>query len=51
MERKIAGHLITRLEYRYDMSAKDFFYLGGTRATTNQNTITAGMIFVLEPNQ
>ena len=52
LERKFATHLISRLEYRYDMSNKNFFPLGGTHAATNnQNTVSAGMIFVLEPNQ
>jgi hypothetical protein len=51
VERKIAGHLLSRLEYRHDFSNQQFFARGNTLgAVKGQNTIDAGLVFVLEPN-
>lgn len=52
-ERRIATHLISRLEYRHDESNQSFFPKGrpGTSPVNGQNTMAAGMIFVLEPNE
>ena len=55
LERKFAGHLISRLEYRYDDSNKNIFVSGGGKGAPsfvgNQNTVYAGVVFVLEPAQ
>lgn len=53
LERKIATHLITRLEYRHDQSNQNFFPEGkaGNRPVNTQDTMAAGMIFVLEPSE
>jgi hypothetical protein len=50
-ERKIATHMISRLEYRYDTSNAPFFPKGTDKLVNNQNTVTAGVIFVLEPSE
>ena len=51
IERKIAGHLISRLEYRHDDSNQNFFTRGNTPfAVGGQTTVDAGLVFVLEPN-
>ncbi len=52
-ERRIATHLITRLEYRHDTSNQAFFPEGkpGTLPVNGQNTMALGMMFVLEPNE
>ena len=50
-ERKFAGHLISRLEYRHDDSNQDFFARGNVfGAVKGQTTVDVGLIFVLEPN-
>lgn len=53
LERTFAGHLISRLEYRHDESNKNIFVSGGGKGSpsfvSNQDTATAGLIFVLEP--
>ncbi|HYN15488.1 MAG TPA: porin [Terriglobales bacterium] len=53
LERRIATHLITRLEYRHDESNQAFFPKGkATNPFVNgQNTMAIGMMFVLEPNE
>lgn len=50
-ERRIANHLITRLEYRHDQSNQAFFPKGkaDNPLVNGQNTVAAGMTFVLEP--
>jgi hypothetical protein len=52
-ERRIANHLITRLEYRHDQSNQAFFPKGkaGNPLVNGQNTVAAGMMFVLEPGE
>lgn len=49
-ERRIAGHLLSRLEYRHDSSNQNFFERGSTAFVKGQTTVNAGLIFVLEPN-
>ena len=55
LERNFAGHLITRLEYRHDDSNQDIFEVGGGKGAasfvTHQDTVTVGMMFVLQPAQ
>jgi len=51
IERKFAGHLISRLEYRHDDSNQDFFQRGAPSFVKGQTTIDAGLVFVLEPAQ
>ena len=50
LERKFAQHLISRLEYRYDDSNRNFFGRGAIRTAKTQQTVAAGLIFVLEPD-
>lgn len=51
VERKLAGHLLSRLEYRHDSSNQPFFTRGNTLgAVKGQSTVDAGLVFVLEPN-
>ena len=53
LERRIATHLISRLEYRHDESNQPFFPKGkaGNPFVTGQNTMAVGMMFVLEPSE
>ena len=52
-ERRIATHLITRLEYRHDASNQAFFPEGkaSNPLVSGQNTMAVGMMFVLEPSE
>jgi hypothetical protein len=50
IERKIAGHLLSRLEYRHDDSNQNFFQRGTSSFVKGQTTVDAGLVFVLEPN-
>lgn len=50
IERKIAGHLLSRIEYRHDGSNVDFFKRGGSSFVKGQTTVDAGLVFVLEPS-
>ena len=50
IERRIAGHLLSRLEYRHDDSNQDFFQRGLPSFVKGQTTVDAGLVFVLEPN-
>ena len=50
IERKIAGHLISRLEYRHDGSNQNFFQRGIPSFVKGQTTVDAGLVFVLEPS-
>jgi len=50
VEKRVAGHLLTRLEYRHDGSNQDFFGSGKVaNSVKDQSTVQAGLIFVLEP--
>ena len=50
LERRLAGHLLSRLEYRHDASNEDFFQRGLPTFVKGQTTVDAGLVFVLEPN-
>jgi hypothetical protein len=50
IERKIAGHLLSRLEFRHDGSNQFFFQRGSSSLVKGQTTVDAGLVFVLEPN-
>jgi hypothetical protein len=50
IERKVAGHLLSRLEYRHDASNQYFFQRGAPSAVKGQTTVDAGLVFVLEPS-
>ncbi len=50
LERRVAQHLITRLEYRHDLSNEPTFLRGST-PVTGQSTVAAGLVFVLEPGE
>ena len=47
LERKVAGSLITRLEFRRDMSNRPTLLKGST-PTDAQNTLTGGLIYVFD---
>jgi hypothetical protein len=44
-ERTIAGHIISRFEYRHDLSNQPFFPKGTGALVKTQNTLTAGLVF------
>lgn len=52
-ERRIATHLISRVEYRHDESNQSFFPKGkaSNPLVSGQNTMAVGMMFVLEPSE
>jgi hypothetical protein len=57
-ERRFAGHVISRLEYRRDMSNRPVFFdhsvgllNGGVPTLTDQNIFTAGLIYVLQKGE
>jgi hypothetical protein len=49
-ERLVAHHIISRLEYRRDFSNQPAF-LKGTTPVRDQNTLTAGMVFVFDSRE
>src|SRR5580765_3125439 len=49
-ERVVAHHIISRLEYRRDFSNQPAF-LKGTTPVRDQNTLTAGMVFVFDSRE
>jgi hypothetical protein len=57
-ERRFAGHMISRLEYRHDMSNRPVFFdhsvgllNGGNPTLMDQNVFTAGLIYVLQKSE
>jgi hypothetical protein len=50
LERKFVQHLVSRFEYRFDDSNQKFFQKGASRLANTQQTVMAGLIFVLEPD-
>jgi hypothetical protein len=50
VERLMAHHIISRLEYRRDMSNQPVF-LKGTNPVLDQNTLTAGMVFTFDSRE
>jgi len=47
LEHIFAGYLITRLEFRRDMSNQYFFPMGDG-LSKNQNTLTAGLMYLFD---
>ena len=48
LERTFAGHLISRLEFRRDMSDEPFFPRGVAEFSKNQNTVDIGLVYVFD---
>lgn len=51
LERRIGGHLLSRLEVRHDNSNQNFFQRGAPSFVKGQTTVDAGLIFVLESGE
>jgi hypothetical protein len=49
-ERLMAHHIISRLEYRRDMSNEPAF-LKGNNPVSAQNTLTAGLVFTFDSRE
>ena len=49
-EKRVAGNLITRLEYRRDYSNQPTFLKGAGTAVKSQDGLTAGLIYVFSTN-
>jgi hypothetical protein len=49
-ERRVAQHLITRLEFRRDYSNQPAFFKGD-RPVTAQNTLTGGLVYVFDARE
>jgi len=47
LERKLAGHLITRLEYRHDIASEAFFEKGSGGLVSQEDTVKLGAVLVL----
>ncbi|MBZ5543606.1 MAG: porin [Acidobacteriia bacterium] len=50
VERRVAHHLLTRLEYRYDYSNQATF-VKGDRPAGGQNTVAAGLIYTFDTRE
>lgn len=50
-QRMIAGHIMSRLEYRRDISNQPTFVKGGGLPVTAQNTVTAGLVFMFDSRE
>ena len=50
-QRMIAGHILSRLEYRRDMSNAPTFLKGDGLPVTAQNTVTAGLVFMFDSRE
>jgi hypothetical protein len=50
LQRKVGNNLITRLEYRRDLSNQPVF-LKGTTPVLNQDTVTAGLMFTFDSRE
>jgi hypothetical protein len=50
LERLMAHHIISRFEYRRDVSNQPVF-LKGTNPVTDQNTLTAGLVFTFDSRE
>jgi len=49
-EKKIAGNLITRFEYRHDYSTEPTF-VKGSSAVQSQDTLAAGLVYVFDSRE
>ena len=50
-QRMIAGHILSRLEYRRDISNAPTFVKGDGLPVTGQNTVTAGLVFMFDSRE
>jgi hypothetical protein len=50
VERRIAQHLLARMEFRHDMATQPVF-LKGNAPVLGQSTVAAGLVLALEPNR
>jgi hypothetical protein len=50
LQRIVAHHLITRLEYRHDVSNRPVF-TKGTKPVLGQNTLTAGLVYTFDTRE
>jgi hypothetical protein len=50
-QRVIAGNLLTRLEFRRDMSNRPTFMKGDSNPVSSQNTVAAGMVFMFDSRE
>ncbi len=51
LERTIASRIISRLEYRRDISNQPFFPKGANGASDHQDTVTAGLVFTFDTKE
>jgi len=49
-EKLVAGHIISRFEYRHDMSNQPYFPKG-VDPIKYQNTLTAGLVFTFDSRE
>jgi hypothetical protein len=50
-EHTIAGHILTRLEFRRDISSRPTFVKGANTPVTSQNTAAAGLVFMFDSRE
>lgn len=50
-QRMIAGHILSRLEFRRDISNQPSFVKGNGLPVTAQNTVTAGLVFMFDSRE
>ena len=50
-QRMIAGHIMSRLEFRRDMSNEPTFLKGSNSQALAQNTVTAGLVFMFDSRE
>jgi hypothetical protein len=50
-QRTIASHIMSRLEFRRDMSNEPTFLKGAGLPVTAQNTVTAGLVFMFDSRE
>jgi hypothetical protein len=50
-QRTIASHILTRLEFRRDMSNRPTFVRGNNQPALGQNTATAGLVFMFDTRE
>jgi hypothetical protein len=48
LERTIASRIISRLEYRRDISSRPYFLRGNDSLSDHQDTLTAGLVFTFD---
>ena len=51
LERPIATHILTRLEFRHDVANNPIFTKGTSTPVNSQNTLTAGMVFLFDTRE